>query len=784
MRLLLIALLSGVLLSACGEDDDTSSSSGVASTSSSSTSSSSSSGSIYVPPPPVELPGDAVEGKLLYDQQCKVCHGENGEGSTQLNSPSLIGCSVCDQPTQLVNYITTDMPPGNSAQQCTGDCSENIAAYLLAEFNSGPDLSDCSDATPSPSVFKRLSREEYRYTLMDLLQLNEAPDVDIIPNDPSIHNFQTIASIQGVQVNHLNAYVELATQHSEELMDSSSRREQVLGCNYQDSGCLRAFVTNFGRLAYRRPLEATEIERIVSYAQSNGESDKDRFILALQVMLTSPNYIFRVEVGNQPEGLATLNDYELASRLAFSLWGRGPDNWLLDEAEAGELSSEQGLREIARDMLKNSKAKQNMTLFIEQWLATNLIKAPSERPQNWYTGILDDMRSETDKLMGEYIWGDKDFMGVFTESRSYMTPELSKYYGFDTDTSDDSAQSLPADSPRSGTGILTHGANMVGKTDGDLVAKRGNWLRNTFLCKNLELPANITEIINGKFSGFTPMEIINARNTDSSCNRCHAQIDPIGIAFAPYQRNGLYDHSVNISDFPLEPGFPDSGDPTIKTVKDIAKALSEMPEVSDCLAERLFLYTRNHEPKDADHCTVNDASHAFKSEGNKFASILLSLVESPTFRQRVAPEVADDGAVIEPEIENLALNRPVSTSSAENGNPGIRITDNNINGDSRWSAQVFPQTATIDLRSIFTIVQAEVFPYEDRAYHYIIEASETGANYVRVVDRSNNNEGGNVISDLFSPTKARYVRITITGASGYDGNWASLRELKIYGSPN
>src|SRR5690606_2555168 len=108
------------------------------------------------------------------------------------------------------------------------------------------------------------------------------------------------------------------------------------------------------------------------------KSTQDQYVLALQIFLTSPHFIYRVEVGNNPEGLSTLDDYELVSRLAFALWGRGPSTDLLNKAETGELRSAEGLRAVAEQMLADPRARENMQQFFEQWLATNLIEAPVE----------------------------------------------------------------------------------------------------------------------------------------------------------------------------------------------------------------------------------------------------------------------------------------------------------------------------------------------------------------------------------------------------------------------
>lgn len=782
LRLLSFALSCSVLLLACGGADEENPSSSASSTGGSGASSSAA--PIVLPTDSLpELPGDASLGKIQYEEQCEVCHGANGEGILQFNSPALVDCSICDDSDNLIDYVDTTMPPGNASSQCVGECADNVSAYIMQQFNHYGSVSCDTASEPSPSLLKRLSRLEYSNTLSDLLQLSSAPDVSLIPDDPSVYNFKTVASVQTVQTSHLAGYLAVATAQAEALLSDTARREQVLGCDLNSAGCLESFTRSFGRLAFRRPLEEDQVTRIVGFASANGASATEQFIAAIEVMLTSPNFIFRVEVGDSTSGLANLNSYELASRLAFALWGRGPSAQLLDRAASGELDTEAGLRQVAEDMLSDPRAKSSLADFFSQWLAINLLREPVETPANWTDTILDDMRDETQQLLGEYVWQDQDFMGVFTESRSYMSGDLANYYGLASPESSTSAVTLPANDPRYGTGILTHAANMFAKTDGDLVAIRGNWLRSTFLCKELKLPNGINEIINGKFAGFTHLEIVEARNTDAACERCHAQIDPIGVAFAPFSRAGLYDHLVDVGEYPIEPGFPELNDPSVRSVRDIAEALANMPEVGACLADRLFLYTRNRLAEDGDQCAVKQANADFYQSGRRFKSLLLSLVEDPNFRVRMTPDPAQT-PVQEAEPVNIALGSAVSVSDAQDGNPGSRLTDGDITGASRWSAQYFPQEAVIDLGGNYTVVQTEVLPYFDRAYRYTIELSEDGSNYSMVVDRSSNDEGGNAISDLISPTSARYVRITVTGVTNDETEWASLREVRIYGTAN
>ncbi|MBW1298021.1 T9SS type A sorting domain-containing protein, partial [Aquimarina litoralis] len=71
--------------------------------------------------------------------------------------------------------------------------------------------------------------------------------------------------------------------------------------------------------------------------------------------------------------------------------------------------------------------------------------------------------------------------------------------------------------------------------------------------------------------------------------------------------------------------------------------------------------------------------------------------------------------------------------------------------------------------------------YNNRAYQFIVEGSSISptSGFFVLTDASNNTSGGSVIHRSFSPQSVRYVKLTITGASGYTGNWSSIREFEI-----
>jgi hypothetical protein len=486
------------------------------------------------------------------------------------------------------------------------------------------------------ATLRRLSNLEYQLTVQDLFQLAAAPAVDSIPPDVDQEGFRTIASIQTVSAQHLRAYIDRAHGLADELMADATRRARVLGCEPTASGCLRAFVGRFGRLAYRRPLETVEQDTIVNRATADALDATDQFRFAIEVMLSSSSFLYRVEVGNAADAVAMLGPYELASRLAFALWGRAPDAALLDQAAAGALATPAGLEAAAATMLADARAKNYYQAFFRQWLGFEGIQAPPNPPTGWSAALLADMTRETSSVIDDFAWGHRDLLGVLSANYTRPTAALSTYFGLPAAAADGTA-TFPAGHARANTGLLTHPALLAAKRDGDQIAMRGNWLRSTFFCKTLTIDPNVAETLGEMLVGLTRVQIVQKRNTEATCKGCHAMIDPIGIGFAQFDQTGRFDGTLDGSIYGVAPALPDAkANPGFTTLAELASKMQALPEVSACLASKLFTYTEGRAPVRADTCAVEAASKGFAAGGNDFAEMLKGMITAPSFRQRRA----------------------------------------------------------------------------------------------------------------------------------------------------
>ncbi|MFF5106547.1 CARDB domain-containing protein [Streptomyces sp. NPDC000134] len=155
----------------------------------------------------------------------------------------------------------------------------------------------------------------------------------------------------------------------------------------------------------------------------------------------------------------------------------------------------------------------------------------------------------------------------------------------------------------------------------------------------------------------------------------------------------------------------------------------------------------------------------------------------------VAPEPAPAAADAEPAAAdvNLALGRPASAGGAHGEYPARNVTDGTQATYWEGPAGSLPQWVQADLgtaRGVHRVVLKLPAAWEGRTQTLSLQGSTDGsafrtlaASAPRAFDPARANT---VAVDLASPAEARYVRVQVTGNTGW--NAAQLAELEVYGA--
>ncbi|HWN96475.1 MAG TPA: DUF1592 domain-containing protein [Methylomirabilota bacterium] len=140
----------------------------------------------------------------------------------------------------------------------------------------------------------------------------------------------------------------------------------------------REILEPFVQKAYRRPVDARTVERLVSLAESTyqekGKEFEQGISQAMVAVLASPRFLFREESAEQSSGKThpLVDEYALASRLSYFFWSSMPDDELF--RIAGEKKLRAHLAEQTKRMLADRKSEAFVRNFVGQWLQTRDIE--------------------------------------------------------------------------------------------------------------------------------------------------------------------------------------------------------------------------------------------------------------------------------------------------------------------------------------------------------------------------------------------------------------------------
>lgn len=132
--------------------------------------------------------------------------------------------------------------------------------------------------------------------------------------------------------------------------------------------CVEEVLAWLPESAYRRPPTAEELSELRGvYDDTVGTYGEEwAFSALVRAVLLAPQFLYRHEIGPDGEGVVALDDFEIASLMAFSLTDVGPDAELLAAAKAGTLQ-DPDVREAHARRLMDGSARVWQRFFWE-WL--------------------------------------------------------------------------------------------------------------------------------------------------------------------------------------------------------------------------------------------------------------------------------------------------------------------------------------------------------------------------------------------------------------------------------
>ena len=128
---------------------------------------------------------------------------------------------------------------------------------------------------------------------------------------------------------------------------------------------------------------------------------------------------------------------------------------------------------------------------------------------------------------------------------------------------------------------------------------------------------------------------------------------------------------------------------------------------------------------------------------------------------------------------NIALNRPATADSQQNGTYAAKANDGDFNSTWFTGKPTLGNWWKVDLGKPHDLTGCRLMWHDPGfCYQYKIEVSADDANWTTVVDKTRNAETKWVPVHAFAAPGARYLRVTATGLE--NGCWLGIREVEVF----
>ena len=418
--------------------------------------------------------------------------------------------------------------------------------------------------------------------------------------------------------------------------------QTIFTCAQTTPRCARAILTSLLERAYRRPVTEAEIASkltLVTLAQREGDTFQEGIRLALQAILASPSFLFRIEA--EPKAQATthsVSDIELASRLSYFLWASMPDAELMTAAKAGTLGRPPVLEAQVRRMLADPKAYNLVDNWAAQWLQLRNLARTKPDPARFPKvddELLDAMRTETNLFIEAIIKEDRSILDIIDAPFTFLNGPLARHYGIKGVDGEEFRRVTLDGEQRSG--VLTQAAILTVSSypTRTSIPVRGKWVMDNLLGTPPPPPPDNIPSLNESNVGteVSLRQRLEQHRRDPSCSPCHNAMDPIGFGLENYDAVGAW--RTMDGKFPIESSgtLPDgrsfSGS---RELKAIVKGQSD--QFVRNVTEKLLTYSLGRGLERFDRPTVDAISRQVAADGYKFSSLVLAVVNSTPFRMK------------------------------------------------------------------------------------------------------------------------------------------------------
>lgn len=598
-------------------------------------------------------------GLQLLEKYCFDCHSDGiDKGNFEFDKLSKLdpkSAASKDTWHKVWDVIEEhQMPPANKKKQPTQQEREQMMIALEQKIFS----IERSQKYAGEIELVRMSNEQYINTMKDFTG-TWANLSNRMPLDPTSGSFNNVSSTLNIPPLLFEIYAKLADEISEAMFSESSkdkgakaRGKQILKIT-GDGKDIKKTTQALRRLslqAYRRIPTVPEVQSIkkVYLNRKKITNHKDAMRECVKSLLISPNFLFRTElfgIKNTEGRLAKIDEFALASRLAFFLWNSAPDMQLLNTAHDNKLRK--NLDKEVQRLIKNKRFKNSISSFGQHWLGIQYLQnnLPSRRIiKNFEQAHLRQMQRETDEFLTYIFQNNKPINEIFSSQETFVDKRLASLYGVPAPKVKYGfgKVTMPAKSNR--RGILTMPSVLIVTSDPNRTSpvKRGTWILENLL--GMPPPPAPADVDVSDFNKRKPGEKkltfrqkLEKHRDNKACASCHDMMDPLGFAMENFDAVGRWrtqDKGKAIDSTTEWRGHK------INKFDDLYQLMigEYRTEFINCFTDKLMSYALGRGLEIQDRITTQRIVEKVDKPDGRFHDVFMALIQSTPFQYRLLPQ--------------------------------------------------------------------------------------------------------------------------------------------------
>jgi hypothetical protein len=437
-------------------------------------------------------------------------------------------------------------------------------------------------------------------------------------------------------------------------------------------------VTRQLKTALRRQPSADDIgkmsarlkQSIASYGNETGMQ------LTMTSILLMPEAIYRMELGfgeKLPDGRRRLSQAEIAYALGYALTDAGPDKEIMNDLAGNKLDDPAAIRghveriydsAITGTSKRMGKAERVLRFFQEYFAyrgATDVFKDGTRHPG--HNPRPSDLIKDTDLLIMHVLKQDKEVLKELLTTDIAYIRHVPARPGWETISSYNVTQkAVRGENLISGeknqnnqryvmrltgqrAGILTQPSWLTAHStnfDNDPV-RRGKWVYEHLLGGIIpDLPITVDAVV--PEDPDKPLRKRFEKTHESYCMKCHAKMNPLGMAFEMFDDVGRFREkellrdnktlvAVDSSGGIAKSGVPELDGP-VDNALELMNKLAGSPHVRQVFVRHAFRYWMGRNETLDDSPTLMAADKAYIESGGSMKALVASLLSSDSFLYR------------------------------------------------------------------------------------------------------------------------------------------------------